>query len=54
MNQNIEYIIIGTAAGWAGFYLIRRVYKAFRIKDDGCEGACGCASADLKKNKKLS
>jgi len=54
MNPYFEYIVIGIAAGWAGFYLIRRIYRAFSKSSDGCEGSCGCAAADLHKNKKLS
>lgn len=54
MNPYFEYIVIGVAAGWSGFYLIRRIYKSFKPSNDGCEGSCGCAATELKKNKKLS
>jgi hypothetical protein len=52
MNENLQYIVIGTIVGWAGIYLIRRVYNTFKIPKDGCGGNCGCAATELKKVKK--
>lgn len=54
MNPYIEYTIIGITAGWAGFYLIRKIYRTFKPSDNGCGGSCGCAAAELQKNKKVS
>lgn len=52
MTENIQYIIIGAIVGWAGIYLVRRLYSTFNPPKDGCGGGCGCAAAELKKNKK--
>lgn len=54
MNPYFEYSIIALAAGFAGIYLIRKIYRAFKPLNDGCGGSCGCAATDLKNNKKLS
>lgn len=51
MTQNTQYIIIGVIVGWAGIYLLRRLYNAFNPPKDGCSGSCGCASAELKEKK---
>ncbi|WP_018343489.1 hypothetical protein [Cytophaga aurantiaca] len=51
ITQNTQYIIIGAIVGWAGIYLLRRIYNAFNPPKDGCAGGCGCASAELKKEK---
>ena len=51
MTQNIQYIIIGVIVGWAGIYLLRRLYNTFNPPKDGCGGGCGCATAELKKQK---
>lgn len=51
MTQNIQYIIIGIIAGWAGIYLLRRLYHTFNPPKNGCAGGCGCAATELKKEK---
>ena len=51
MTENIQYIIIGAIVGWAGIYLLRRLYTTFNPPKDGCTGGCGCAAAELKKEE---
>ena len=51
MAQNIQYIIIGAIVGWAGIYLLRRLYSTFNPPKNGCGGGCGCATTELKKEK---
>jgi hypothetical protein len=52
MTENIQYIIIGAIVGWAAIFLGRRLYSTFNPPKDGCAGGCGCATTELKKNKK--
>lgn len=48
MNTTLQTILVALLAAAAGLYLLRRVMRTLRPKDDGCGANCGCADGKLK------